>query len=181
MNQQTTAVESGTNKINSDRDELIFQHPAAKDGQKVWQLVKDTGVLDLNSAYCYILLCDHFKKTCMTAWQGNELVGFVSAYVLPETDDTLFIWQVAVSSKTRGKGVGKRLLKKLLNSDAGKAINRIQATVSPSNKASLALFESLARELKTELKISEGFSSDMFPGGGHEQEDLLTIGPYKQN
>jgi len=162
-------------------EDIAFEHPVPSDGQVIWQLVKDTGVLDVNSAYCYIILCDHFRKTCITARANNRLVGFVTGYVLPQSDDTLFIWQVAVAETMRGRGLAKRMILKLLDSMNNQAVNMLLATVSPSNTASLSLFDSLARSLGTEMKTNEGYSSQMFPGSSHEQEDFITVGPFQNN
>ena len=176
MSEENTALDQGQNTLFKN---LRYQHPVKEDGQKLWHLVKESGTLDLNSAYCYLMLCEYFRNTCMAAWINDRIVGFVSGYLLPEANDTLFVWQVTVAHEVRGRGIGKQLIMNLLNSETGKKVRRIQATVSPSNTASNSLFSSVAEELKTSLRITEGFGSNIFPGGDHEREDLLTIGPFK--
>ncbi len=180
MINQNTSLDSGWPVNISLSEGISFQHPVKQDGQDIWRLVKETAVLDLNSAYCYLLLCEHFSQTCLVARLSNSIVGFVSSYVLPEEKDALFVWQVAVSKEMQGKGIGKLLVLNLLDSEAGNKVKRVHATVSPSNKASLSLFNSIAKTLNAGFTITEGFNNDVFPDANHEQEDMITIGPIKR-
>lgn len=162
---------------NKNRDNtLLIRHAKTEDGQKIWRLVKSSGILDLNSAYCYLLLCTHFNNTCLVAETDNEVIGFVTAYKIPDNETTLFIWQTGVAEQARGQGIAKKLLHTLLGSSHCKNINKIQATISPSNTASMALFRALARELETGLVEEKYFDSGLFPGQQHEKENLVTIG-----
>ncbi len=156
---------------------LVYRKPTAEDGGKVWQLVKDTKVLDLNSAYSYIMFCDYFADTCVVAESDGEIVGFVSAFCPPENAATLFVWQVAVDSSQRGKGVATELLSSLMKREECKQVRTVELTISPSNKASQALFARLARELNAEINVHSGYAASLFPGGGHEDEDIYRIGP----
>ncbi len=81
---------------------VLIRMPSAEDGTKVWELVKHTGVLDVNSAYSYIMLCDLFKEACAVAEQSTEIVGFVSSLQLTKRKNSLFIWQIAVTKSQRG-------------------------------------------------------------------------------
>ncbi|APZ41985.1 diaminobutyrate acetyltransferase [Acidihalobacter ferrooxydans] len=154
---------------------MKIRRPRAADGARVWHLVENSGVLDRNSAYVYLLLCSHFSDTCAIAEQDDQLLGFVTGYRLPERPQTWFVWQVGVSARARGRGLGKRLLHAVLNRHDD--LNTIEATVSPSNRASRALFGSIARELHAPLRESDGFESHLFPAA-HEDEPALRIGPF---
>lgn len=157
---------------------LTFHNPKPSDGKLLWQLVKDSGVLDLNSCYAYILLCEHFSETCMVAKAGERLVGFVTGYRLPNQANTLFIWQVAVDAGFQGRGIASTLLQNLISCQKPLP-HLVQTTVSPSNLASRHLFTKLAAWLETDLTVEPGFSEALFqPGSTHEAEPLLTIGPF---
>ena len=157
----------------------VIRHPEAGDGRKIWRLVKDTGILDLNSAYCYLLLCRHFSNTCLVAETGGEINGFITAYKMPDDETTLFIWQIGVAENARNQGLAIKLIMELLHGDYCRNINRIQATVSPSNTASLALFKSLARDLNTALEQKDFFGPALFPAEHHhEKEMLITVGQF---
>ncbi|KOR89273.1 diaminobutyrate acetyltransferase [Paenibacillus solani] len=154
---------------------LQFRKPSAEDGSRVWRLIKETAVLDLNSSYCYIMLCDLFKETCAVAEQNGELVGFVSAFQPSERKNTLFIWQIAVAESERGQGVGLSLLKQLLEREENAGIRTIEATVSTSNIPSRSLFAHLAKDLGSSYEEGNGYSAHLFPGNAHEDENWIRI------
>ncbi len=159
---------------------LTYRKPTAQDGQQVWQLVKDTGVLDLNSSYAYIMFCDYFADTCTVAEEAGKIVGFVSAFRSPKNPSALFVWQVAVDASQRGKGVATSLIQDVLKRESCQDVSALELTISPSNEASQSLFKRIARELNCEIKVSEGYPAAWFPGGAHEDEDVYQIGPIRQ-
>lgn len=162
-------------------DDIQVRATTESDGSAVWQLIKKSGVLDLNSSYCYIMLCDIFKETCAVACKGTEIVGFMSAYRRPDQPDTLFVWQVAVNEQTRGRGIAKAMLQELLNRKGNKQpIRYVEATVGPRNIPSRRLFTGLAGKQGTECKIVEHYGQSLFPEGiNHEPELLFRIGPLR--
>lgn len=159
-------------------DRLEIRSAEAADGSAVWQLVKDAGTLDVNSPYCYIMLCDIFRDTCAAAVIGEELVGFMSGYRRPDRPDTLFIWQVAVHPKARGRGIAKAMLKELLNREEQQAVKYVEATIGPANTASRRLFSGFAADRGTQCRITEQYGPELFPSAAtHEPELLFRIGP----
>src|SRR5690606_4540692 len=62
---------------------IAFEQPTVADGAEMWRLVRESGVLDENSCYAYLLLCRHFDSTCLVARQAGDVVGFVAAYRPP--------------------------------------------------------------------------------------------------
>lgn len=174
-----SAVSSGKGITTMNTDTIIFRKPDARDGKHIWQLVKNTGVLDLNSVYCYLLLCDHFRETCGVAEMNGNIVGFVTAYILPDDETTLFVWQVGTDDAVRGRGIASKLIMELLERDCCANVSRLQCTISPSNKASLGLFNSLAKHLHADFSRQDYYGTSLFPVNGHEQEDLIVVGPIK--
>lgn len=150
--------------------------PQSGDGRELWRLARDSGELDLNSPYCYVLWCRDFSRTSVVARQGDAVVGFVTGHVRPDADDTLFVWQVAVSGAHRGQRIGRRMLDEMATVMAGNGCRYLEATVTPDNLPSARLFASFARAHDAPLTRRPGFGSDMFPDG-HQPEDLLRIGP----
>ena len=85
-----------------------LRKPRAEDGAAIWKLVRACRPLDENSMYCNLLQCDHFADPCVVAEVHGDVVGWISAYVMPNDPETLFVWQVAVSERMRGAGLGGR-------------------------------------------------------------------------
>lgn len=156
---------------------MSFRPPVADDGPAIYALADRCKPLDLNSRYCYLILCEHFASTCVVAECDGEIVAFMTAYILPERRDTLFVWQIAVDAAFRGRGIAKKMLRQLLGRQALKGILYVEATVNPSNHASRALFHALARRCSAELSESALFAARLFGSDQHEQENLIRVGP----
>jgi L-2,4-diaminobutyric acid acetyltransferase len=107
----------------------------------------------------------------------DSIKGFISAYVHPKKDDTLFIWQVAVDSSLRKMGLAMRMVMVILGRDAAGKIRYIETTVSPSNEPSARFFHSLASTLKTGIVKESFITESMFGDENHEEEILFRIGP----
>ena len=143
-------------------------------------MVRDTGVLDVNSVYAYLLVGEHYSQTSVIAEVGDQLAGFISAYCPPEKPDTVFVWQVGVAEAGRGKGLATRMLYEILRRPACSHVRYLDTTVGPSNDASMALFRGLAKKLGTQCEEDELFGSELFgddDGEPHEPEILFRIGP----
>lgn len=158
--------------------DLFLRKPRKEDAKSIFTLVKNSKVLDVNSEYLYLLQCTHFKESCCVATVKDEVVGFISGYILPQDPKSLFIWQVVVDEKMRGQNVANKILKAILSFDNMKEINYIHTTVSPSNKPSQRVFEKLAESFNTTFKNSTMFAKEDFIHG-HEDEVLYEIGPLQ--
>lgn len=90
---------------------IRIDRPGVADGAALWRIAGDSGTLDLNSSYSYLLWCRDFADTSVVARdESGEPVGFVTGYVRPERPDTLLVWQVAVDEAHRGLGLAAALL-----------------------------------------------------------------------
>lgn len=159
-------------------DNLEFRRPTAEVGYPLHRLIADSPPLDPNSIYCNLLQASHFADTAVAVFDDDQLVGFVSGYILPNKPDTLFVWQIVIAKAARGKGLAKRMLKHLLGREACAGVRYIETTITPDNDASWGLFRSLARDLDTELESEVFFEKDAHFGGEHDDEHLLVIGPF---
>ncbi|MCP3961998.1 MAG: diaminobutyrate acetyltransferase [bacterium] len=162
-----------------DADSPTLRQPTVEDAAAIWRLTRDSGVLDLNSSYSYLLVCSHHAATSIVAERAGRVVGFVSAYRLPRNPEALFVWQVGIDERHRRGGLATGMLVALLERPTVAGVRFVEATVTPSNGASWRLFHSLARRLGARLEVAEGFRRRHFPGGGHEPEELLRIGPIQ--
>lgn len=159
------------------RTDLLFRQPDSGDGKDVWQLVNDCEPLDENSLYCNLIQCDHFDETCVVAERSSDgkLVGWISAYILPNDPETLFVWQVAVDPSAQGQGVAKRMLTHLLQREACSDVRVLQTTITADNEASWALFKSIARAHGGDVSHEPHFRRDTHFDGEHATEHMLTI------
>jgi L-2,4-diaminobutyric acid acetyltransferase len=158
---------------------IVFRHPTIPDGLALWRLVGEAGTLDLNSTYAYLMVCRDFAETCIVAEEAGRIRAFVMGYQPPRRPDTVFVWQIGVAPEARQQGLGSRVLDRLLKSDACSTVRFLETNVTPSNQASRALFEGLARRLDARIEELEGFGSTLFPDPSHEPERLLRIGPFE--
>lgn len=182
------------NRSTARQSKVRLRTATVADAAGIWRIVKDSGVLDVNSSYAYLMFCQTFGDTTVVAEAAGEVIGFVTALCPPvpegqgldeATDGTpnraevVFVWQVGVSEAARGRGIAGRLLRFLLQQPACAGVRFLETTVTPDNAPSRALFQSLARRLGTQCTVFEGFTPDQFPEAGHEPEELHRIGPFQ--
>ena len=131
--------------------------------------------------YCNLLQCTHFASTSVAAEYQNDLVGFISGYLVPERPGSLFVWQVAVSDRVRGKGVATGMLKHILSRPQCRSVTHLETTITDSNRASWALFEGLAKKFHAGLEQSVIFDRNIHFEGEHDSEMLVRIGPFSRS
>jgi L-2,4-diaminobutyric acid acetyltransferase len=159
---------------------ITLRYPTAEDGYAIYDLVRRSPPLDVNSIYCYHLLSRHFNKTCVVAEDAGRIVGFLSAYPVPERPETLFVWQVAVDADCRGQGIARQMLDGLLGRPECEGMRAIETTVGPSNKPSRSLFHSYAKRRGVTIDERLFLPASAFGEGEHESEMLLRIPLAKQ-
>jgi L-2,4-diaminobutyric acid acetyltransferase len=158
--------------------DLLIEHPESQDGAALWQLVRESGGLDVNSSYAYLLWCRDFRDTSMVARLNGALVAFVTGYRRPDDPATLLVWQVGVAPAARNRGTASALLDALLRKHTGRGVRYLETTVTEDNTASNTLFRSLAKRWNAQCHRSELFSANEFPDG-HDPEYLYRIGPLQ--
>src|SRR5699024_3967105 len=129
--------------------------------------------------YSYLMWGKYFNKTSIVAERDHELIGFITGFLQPNTPNTLFIWQIAVDSTHRGKGLASALIKNLLHQLKDHDVRLLEATVTPSNIPSSNLFKSIATSSEANCEISKCFLSEQFPESSHEDELTYRIGPLQ--
>lgn len=147
-----------------------FRELEPADGPEIWALVEVLG-LDLNSVYAYVLWGDHFSDTSIVAVHDDVIVGVVIGFRIPREPSTLFIWQIGVNQAAQGTGLASRMLDELV---ARTGVSMVEATVTPSNAASTALFRRLGARHDGEVTETLGYGEELFPPG-HEAEIRFRI------
>ncbi len=130
--------------------------------------------LDDNSPYAYVMWGDYFASTSVVARRGDTVIGFVSGFLAPERPSTLFVWQIGVAASCRRTGLGSRMLDHLVGRVGP---SYVEATVTPDNDASAALFRALGSRTGARVDEAMAYPSDLL-GDGHESEVRFRIGPF---
>lgn len=160
---------------------ILFRFPTIDDGNSIWELVRASSELDHNSAYLYLLWCRDFHQTTVVIAAGTAVVGFAAGFIRPTEPNTLFIWQVTVAPAFRRRGLGKEALAFLIaNASDASPVSYVEATVSPDNLSSRALFRRLALALDAE-HVEDPLFPHNFDDNGHPQEVLHRIGPIRRD
>lgn len=158
-------------------EQVTIGRPEVSDGVACWRLAAATGVLDVNSRYAYLLWCRDFAATSVVARCAGDLIGFVTGFRRPEEPATLVVWQVAVDAAARGAGVAAAMLDALF--DRVPEVDHLEATVTPDNTGSTALFTRFAERRGAPVHRGELFGTDLL-GEGHQPEILFRIGPVRR-
>lgn len=162
--------------IQNAHKDLNFRKPTLSDGYAIYQLIKSSPPLDLNSSYLYFLQASHFSDSCIVVERAGDIIGFISAYYQPDNPQSLFIWQVAIAESARGQGLAKTMLLALLKQQASDSVvTQIACTISPSNKASQGLFRSFAEANGLTLNSTPFINETHFGDENHEAEDLYIL------
>ena len=146
------------------------------DGGTMWRLARESGVLEENAEYTYHMFSHFFGETSTVADLNGEAVGFVAGFRPPYREDSLFVWQIAVDERARGRGLAAAMLHGLIQRLSPR-IHYLEATVTPSNEASTRTFRKIARDLDTSVTEEVLFPGTRFHGPSHEDEVLFRIGP----
>lgn len=159
----------------------VLRRPNGADAIAIRRIVAETGVLDLNSTYAYLLLATDFADTSIVAEVGGELQGFITGYQPPPRPGVLFVWQVAVAPAAQGAGLAAAMLDHLVHRIRAERHNHpltVEATVAPDNAPSRAFFAAFARRHGVPLTERPHFTADQLdPDLSHADEPLLRIGP----
>jgi L-2,4-diaminobutyric acid acetyltransferase len=156
--------------------DVSFRAAQPKDGLALWQLVRDTGVLDLNSPYFYVLMATDFGQTCLVVEHDQQLVGAIIGHHPPKEKNTTFCWQIAVHPTFQGQQLGLHMLDRWLALPANRSCQWVTATVATDNEPSHKLFTRFAANNNAPCEWAPHFEANQFPDG-HAAEPMVRIGP----
>jgi diaminobutyrate-2-oxoglutarate transaminase len=171
--------EEGAMGIQTPPSTISIRNAHLGDGKMMWRLAQESG-LDLNSPYMYNLFCRHFTDSCAVAIdEHDEVVAYLLGYKPPSTEENaLFVWQIGVHPNHQRRGTALKMINWLATK---MDVSYLQATVTPSNDESNALFQKFAIVNNCHSCIQDDWiAQDDFPSANkHEAESLYTIGPFE--
>ncbi|WP_374929020.1 diaminobutyrate acetyltransferase [Kytococcus sedentarius] len=159
----------------TDAGQVTLRAATLDDGAAMWRIARDSQVLDLNTSYAYLIMARDFGAHSAVAEVDGEVVGYCMSYLRPQAPDTVFVWQIAVDSSQRGRGLAGRLLDQVVETTGASAL---ESTVTADNDASNALFAGFAARRGATETITEFITGDHFPiDDVHDAELLHRIEP----
>ena len=150
--------------------------PTKNSGYAIYKLIERCQPLDLNSPYLYFIQSHYFQKTCAIATCSNDVIGFVSGFMDPLKENTLFVWQVAIDEPFRGRGLAQTLINYILQQNLNTEF--IETSITEDNLASQKLFNKLSKHLNTVITQEKFLDQQTHFLKQHESEYLFRIGPF---
>ena len=159
--------------------QFTFRRPQVNDATELCRLARACPGLDAYPVYAYLLLAAHFSDTCVVVTVDERVVGFVSAYIRPQTDNVLFVQQVVVDEQFRGHHLGQAMLCHVLTRWNLQKVRYLEAAVTPDNEVSRQLFIGLERLLGTSHGEQAWLAEELFADDIHDDEILMRLGPFR--
>ena len=155
---------------------ISVSSPTKNSGYAIYKLIERCQPLDLNSSYLYFIQSHYFQKTCAIATCSNDVIGFVSGFMDPLKENTLFVWQVAIDEPFRGHGLAQTLINYILQQNLNTEF--IETSITEDNLASQKLFSKLSKHLNTVITQEKFLDQQTHFLKQHESEYLFRIGPF---
>jgi phosphoribosylamine--glycine ligase len=112
------------------------------DAAEVVQLLQASPPLEPYPLHLLLIAQRCFGRTCWVAEIGGEIVGWLMGLGRNDDPGCWFLWQIGVRPSAQRRGVAKRLLRHAEAELVASGYERIEVTVAPDNRSSLALFRS---------------------------------------
>lgn len=117
--------------------------------------------LDKHTTYTYWVARKMFPELFLVADIKEQVVGFTFGV---QKNDCVFLWQVGVLENFRHHGIASRLIHEFINQAKQRGAVEMLVTISPSNRASKRVFESVAKDSNSELLLVGSTEPyDLFP------------------
>jgi len=133
---------SKTEQVRHLRQPIRIREAGEKDFLEVHKFVSDCKPLENYAEHFYKIMLRYFGSTCLIAEYENSIVGFLMGFRSQNQEGTYFFWQIGVSPKMQGMGIGPLLLEKAEAKCRQTGCKRIELTIDPENSHSQKLFES---------------------------------------
>jgi len=136
-------IREKTKEVNKTRiGKLNFRKAEEEDFLDIYNLVSNCPPLEYYYEHVYKILLRYFSSTCFILEYNKRIVSVVIGFISQEHEPkTYFLWQIGVSPKIQGIGVGSRMLKYIEKELKKINIKQIEVTIDPKNIPSQKIFE----------------------------------------
>lgn len=114
-----------------------------EDFLKVAEFAKNCPPLEPYPLHFYKIMFRYHRGVSLVAEEDGRVLGFAFGLVAQSLPRTCFFWQVGVSPKAQGKGLGKKLVSFFEKKAKEAGCVRVELTVDLGNTPSQKLFESM--------------------------------------
>ena len=136
---------------------------------KVLKLMHSSNGIDHHTDYTLWQAAHFDPDLFFIALVDNQIAGYLFGR---KTRDSVFLWQMVVDKKERGKGIGKKLVSAFIFSAKKNKFRSIITTITPDNLASKATISSAAKSCG--FSINEAGMTSSF-GGCMKKEIIYEI------
>jgi len=161
--------------MNNEITNFLFRKPEKQDAAEIYALLQPyKPYVGTSPLYTYLMICEYFCDTSVVVINDHhEIIGFMSGFLAPTKQQTLFIWEIAVKNGYHGNNLYIRMAKELY---ARNKPRYIELTVNPSNTQSIKRINQLAEIFSCPCKVIPLFPSEYFGDCKHEDEVLYRVG-----
>lgn len=152
-----------------------LRQPEPEDSARIDALAGGFTSHGMSSLQGSLMSHDGFRETSVLAEQDGALIGFVSAYRLPNDPQTLFVWRVDVSETARDTGLASLMMGHLMRVQACDGVTRVQTAIKPSDESAWTLFRRFARWQRSRMDIQPFITQALTPFNQHDTEMMVTI------
>ncbi len=147
------------------------------DAKIIWELARNSEMVDSNPVYFYLLWCHEFADTSIVATVDDQVMAFLLGYLRPGLPDTLVVWQAGVEPACRVFGLRLRMLNEVIDRNVDRGVHFFETTATPDDEVIISVVERFAHQRAARIVKQILFGADQFPDE-HATEILYSVGPF---
>lgn len=140
---------------------IQIEQVAVNDYPEIYRLSGKIEGIVQHPAHLYKIMAAHFGRTFFVARESDHgssrILGFMMGFISQSIPGHLFVWQIAVSEKAHGTGIGSRLLGHTIEyARESEECKAVMATVETTNTGSQRLFEKMGFHIDSKRFMEPG-------------------------
>jgi len=152
-----------------------IRSPVLEDTKQIINLVRESGKLDVNSAFYYALWIKEWSDTCAVAVSNGCIVGVLTGFVRPTNPSVYFSWQACISPTTDESNLAFCLYKYVLDPLIIRGVTHLETTVDRTNRFVRLMLAKMAHHYGSEVEDGGTLFSTQLLGTNNYSEELRRI------